>query len=29
VLGAPAIPIREFHYMMAYLRRLAARHKSD
>ena len=29
VLGAPAIPIREFHYMMAYLRRLAARQKSD
>ncbi len=29
VLGSPAIPIYEFHYMTAYLRRLAAKKKGD
>jgi len=29
VLGSPAIPIREFHYMTAYLRRLAARKRGE
>jgi UDP-3-O-[3-hydroxymyristoyl] glucosamine N-acyltransferase len=29
VLGSPAIPIREFHYMTAYLRRLASKHRGD
>jgi hypothetical protein len=29
VLGAPAIPIKEFHYMMAYIRRLASRHRGE
>jgi len=29
VLGSPAIPIAEFHYMTAYLRRLAAKRKGD
>jgi UDP-3-O-[3-hydroxymyristoyl] glucosamine N-acyltransferase len=27
VLGSPAMPIREFHYMMAYIRRLATKHR--
>jgi UDP-3-O-[3-hydroxymyristoyl] glucosamine N-acyltransferase len=27
VLGSPAIPIKEYHYMMAFLRRLAAKKK--
>jgi UDP-3-O-[3-hydroxymyristoyl] glucosamine N-acyltransferase len=27
VLGSPAMPIREFHYMMAYIRRLAGKHR--
>lgn len=29
MLGSPAIPIKEFHYMMAYLRRLAAKHRGE
>jgi len=29
VLGAPAIPIKEFHYMMAFLRRLAAKKRGE
>ncbi len=29
VLGSPAIPIKEYHYMMAFLRRLAAKKKGD
>jgi UDP-3-O-[3-hydroxymyristoyl] glucosamine N-acyltransferase len=29
VLGSPAIPIKEYHYMMAFIRRLAGRKKSD
>jgi UDP-3-O-[3-hydroxymyristoyl] glucosamine N-acyltransferase len=29
VLGSPAIPIREFHYMTAYLRRLAAKRRGE
>jgi len=29
VLGSPAMPIKEFHYMTTFLRRLAARKKSD
>jgi UDP-3-O-[3-hydroxymyristoyl] glucosamine N-acyltransferase len=29
LLGSPAIPIKEFHYMMAYIRRLAARRKDE
>jgi len=27
VLGSPAMPIREFHYLIAYMRRLAAKHR--
>ncbi len=27
VLGSPAMPIREFHYLIAYIRRLAAKHR--
>jgi UDP-3-O-[3-hydroxymyristoyl] glucosamine N-acyltransferase len=29
VLGSPAMPIREFHYLTAFIRRLAARKKGD
>lgn len=29
VLGSPAMPIKEFHYMTAYIRRLAARKKGE
>jgi UDP-3-O-[3-hydroxymyristoyl] glucosamine N-acyltransferase len=29
VLGSPAIPIREFHYITAYIRRLAAKHRGE
>jgi UDP-3-O-[3-hydroxymyristoyl] glucosamine N-acyltransferase len=29
VLGSPSMPIREFHYMTAYLRRLAAKHRGE
>ncbi len=29
VLGSPSIPIREFHYMTTYLRRLAAKHRGE
>jgi UDP-3-O-[3-hydroxymyristoyl] glucosamine N-acyltransferase len=29
LLGSPAIPIREFHYMTTYLRRLAAKHRGE
>ena len=29
MLGSPAIPIKEFHYMMEYLRRLASKHRGD
>jgi UDP-3-O-[3-hydroxymyristoyl] glucosamine N-acyltransferase len=29
LLGSPAIPVYEFHYMTAYLRRLAAKKKGD
>ncbi len=29
VLGSPAIPIREFHHMMAYIRRLAAKRRGE
>ena len=29
VLGSPAMPITEFHYMTAYIRRLAAKKKGD
>jgi UDP-3-O-[3-hydroxymyristoyl] glucosamine N-acyltransferase len=29
VLGSPAIPIKEYHYMTAFLRRLAGRKQSD
>lgn len=29
VLGSPAMPIREFHYLTAYIRRLASRHRGE
>ncbi|HKT19393.1 MAG TPA: UDP-3-O-(3-hydroxymyristoyl)glucosamine N-acyltransferase [Stellaceae bacterium] len=29
VLGSPSMPIKEFHYMTAYIRRLAARKKGE
>jgi UDP-3-O-[3-hydroxymyristoyl] glucosamine N-acyltransferase len=29
VLGSPAIPTREFHYVNAFVRRLAAKHKGE
>jgi UDP-3-O-[3-hydroxymyristoyl] glucosamine N-acyltransferase len=29
MLGSPAIPIREFHYMTTYIRRLAAKRRGD
>jgi len=29
VLGSPAMPIREFHYLIAYIRRLAAKHRGE
>jgi len=29
VLGSPAIPIREFHYVTAYVRRLAAKKRGE
>jgi UDP-3-O-[3-hydroxymyristoyl] glucosamine N-acyltransferase len=29
VLGSPAIPIKEFHYLTAFIRRLAAKKKGD
>jgi UDP-3-O-[3-hydroxymyristoyl] glucosamine N-acyltransferase len=29
VLGSPAMPIREFHYMTAYIRRLASKHRGE
>ncbi|HWE75994.1 MAG TPA: UDP-3-O-(3-hydroxymyristoyl)glucosamine N-acyltransferase [Stellaceae bacterium] len=29
MLGSPAMPIREFHYVTAYVRRLAAKHRGE
>jgi UDP-3-O-[3-hydroxymyristoyl] glucosamine N-acyltransferase len=29
VLGSPSMPIREFHYLTAYIRRLAAKHRGE
>jgi len=29
VLGSPAMPIREFHYLTAYIRRLATKHRGE
>ena len=29
VLGSPAMPVKEYHYMTAYIRRLAARHRGE
>ena len=29
VLGSPAMPIKEFHYLTAYIRRLAAKHRGE
>ncbi|HLI21845.1 MAG TPA: UDP-3-O-(3-hydroxymyristoyl)glucosamine N-acyltransferase [Stellaceae bacterium] len=29
VLGSPAMPIKEYHYLTAYIRRLAAKHRGE
>ena len=29
VLGSPAMPIKEFHYLTAYIRRLASKHRGE